>query len=175
MKTVTVKPQTDIERLNDRYRSAMMSFYMRRSVSRSDAEDMTQEVFVRLIASYSGEVENVDAYIFQIAANILRDRARKVKVRNSDMARQNLEDMDRVDLFDPSRILLGRESLRAVSKHLDDLPEKTRDIFILYRIEGLQQSDIASGYHISERAVRKHIAKAMEHIMRELSNEGQGG
>jgi RNA polymerase sigma-70 factor (ECF subfamily) len=150
----------------------MMSFFVRRSVSHSDAEDMTQEVFVRLISSYSHEVENVDAYIFQIAANILRDRGRKDMVRNAEVARRNPDDMASVDVFDPSRILLGRESLRAVSRCLDDLPEKTRDIFILYRVDGLQQADIASGYNISERAVRKHIAKAFEHVMRNLSDEG---
>ncbi|ESQ79227.1 hypothetical protein AEYBE204_09465 [Asticcacaulis sp. YBE204] len=150
----------------------MMSFFMRRSVTHSDAEDLTQEVFVRLISSYSGEVENVDAYIFQIAANILRDRGRKEMVRNSEMARQNLESMASIDVFDPSRILLGRESLRAVSRYLDDLPEKTRDIFILFRVEGLHQEEIASGHNISERAVRKHIAKAFEHVMRKLNEEG---
>jgi len=150
-----------------------MSFFMRRSVIHSDAEDMTQEVFVRLISSHSDDVQNMDAYIFQIAANILRDRGRKEMVRSSSLARQMLQDIVTVDLFDPSRILLGRESLQQVVQYMSDLPERTRHIFILYRVEGMAQKDIAQGFGISLRAVQKHIARAIEHILLKAGDEGE--
>ncbi|MFT4090085.1 MAG: sigma-70 family RNA polymerase sigma factor [Asticcacaulis sp.] len=162
----------DIEGLNRRYRAPLMSFYRRRSVSHSDAEDMTQEVFMRLIASSSSEVENVEAYIFQIAGNILKDRGRRAMVRNSEIARRTLDEVMVVDVFDPSRILLGRESLQRVARYLSDLPERTRHIFVLYRIEGMPQRDIAEGFGISLRAVQKHIANAIEHIVQKASEEG---
>ena len=168
---VFAKTQPDLERLNRRYRSALVSFFMRRSASHSDAEDMTQEVFVRMMSSTAANVENIDAYIFQIAANLLRDRGRKEKVRSSEVVRNTLDDALRIDMFDPSRILLARESLQKASRSLRELPERTRHIFILYRIEGLQQREIAHAYGISLRAVQKHIAKAIDHMLLNMNEE----
>ena len=65
------------QELDARFRAPLMAYFMRRTGSRSEAEDLTQETFVRLIASSSFEfADEANAYVFRVAINLLRDRAR---------------------------------------------------------------------------------------------------
>ena len=153
-----------MEHLNRRYRPALMSFFLRRIRDHAEAEDLTQEVFVRVSAS-GGADDNPDGYIFQAAANLLRDRGRRAKVRN---AYRNAVEADalRFEQITPARVLDAKESLENVVKALRDLPERTRAIFILYRLENMKQRDIGEMFSISASAVEKHVVKAMAAISR---------
>jgi RNA polymerase sigma-70 factor (ECF subfamily) len=165
----TVRPaiEPDLNGLNRRYRPALMAFFMRRAASHSDAEDMTQELFAKLAGPQAGAMDNADAYIFQMAANLLRDRGRREKVRASYRASVDAGSAD-LEPLDPARVLLGRESLGEVSDALRELPERTRAIFLLFRLEGMKQSELATLYGISISAVQKHIFKAMTHLTRRM-------
>lgn len=144
-----------------------MAFFMRRTASHSDAEDMTQDLFAKLATAQTGAMDNADAYIFQMAANLLRDRGRRERVRANYRASINSDSAD-LEPLDPARVLLGRESLGEVSDTLRQLPERTRAIFLLFRLEGMKQSELAALYGISVSAVQKHIFKAMTHLTRRL-------
>lgn len=159
--------EPDLIGLNRRYRPALMAFFMRRAASHSDAEDMTQELFAKLAVAETGAMDNADAYIFQMAANLLRDRGRREKVRANYRASIHAGSVD-LEPLDPARVLLGRESLGEVSDALRELPERTRAIFLLFRLEGMKQSELAALYGVSVSAVQKHIFKAMTHLTRRV-------
>jgi RNA polymerase sigma-70 factor (ECF subfamily) len=159
--------EPDLNGLNRRYRPALMAFFMRRAASHSDAEDMTQELFAKLAAPQAGAMDNADAYIFQMAANLLRDRGRREKVRANYRASVDAGSVD-LEPLDPARVLLARESLGEVSDALRELPERTRAIFLLFRLEGMKQSELATLYGISISAVQKHIFKAMTHLTKRV-------
>lgn len=147
-----------------------MSFFLRRLRNHSEAEDLTQEVFVRLAASGSDKnFSNLDGYVFQTAANLLRDRIRREKVRNE--YRQGLDEADSFpnEPLDPDRIYAGRESLNQAVMALRELNERTRAIFILFRLENMKQRDIANMFGISVSAVEKHVARAIAHLACRLS------
>lgn len=158
------KSEQDLGSLDRRYRPALMAFFMRRAASHSDAEDMTQELFAKLALS-EGErtMDNADAYIFQMAANLLRDRARRERVRSSYSAAVRAEPLD-LEPLDPARVLMGRERLGEVSDALRELPERTRAIFLLFRLEGMKQAELAELYGMTTSGVQKHILKAMGHL-----------
>jgi RNA polymerase sigma factor (sigma-70 family) len=161
------------ERLNRRYRPVLMAFFMRRSTSHADAEDMTQDLFIKLAQAGLNGVENPDAYIFQMASNLLKDRSRRDKTRGAIYANYNtLEDLER-ETLDPSRFLLSREQLNETIGYLAELPERTRILFILFRIEGISQNELAATYGISTRAVQKHVSKALSYIADRLKREGK--
>lgn len=159
--------EPDLIGLNRRYRPALMAFFMRRAASHSDAEDMTQELFAKLAVAETGAMDNADAYIFQMAANLLRDRGRREKVRANYRASIHAGSVD-LEPLDPARVLLGRESLGEVSDALRELPERTRAIFLLFRLEGMKQSELAALYGVSVSAVQKHIFKAMTHLTKRV-------
>jgi RNA polymerase sigma factor (sigma-70 family) len=156
--------------LSATYRRPLMAFFCRRQVSSSDAEDMIQEVFLRLIAARADEPERPDAYIFQIASNLLKDRYRRAYRFN--LAAPALEaHMISSDELTPLRIHEARESLTRITLHLADLPDVTRNLFILFRIEGISQAELADTYGMSVRSVQKHILKAMQFLLMRVENE----
>ena len=157
----------DDTQLNRRWRPALMAFFLRRIHNRAEAEDLTQEVFARMLRSDETGVQ-ADAYIFEIAANLLTDRARKAKVR--EKYRESVgRDPDRdVDWLDPFHVAVGRERMATFAAALDQLPERTRTIFILYRIENLSQEAIGATYGISASAVKQQVAKAMAFLAKRM-------
>ena len=137
-----------------------MAFFLRRLRDHSEAEDLTQEVLVRLLTTPAVQ-ERPDSYVFQMAQNLLVDRARAEAVR----ARHRLTvtgDIERdLDTRDPHSIADGREQLAVVIAALHALPERTRMMFVLYRFEKVPQDAIGAAYGISASAVKQQIAKAM--------------
>ncbi len=156
--------------IDSRFRRPLMRFFLRRVGDRSEAEDLTQQTFVRLLGGVDrSDVEHAAAFVFHIAANLLRDRRRALVRRHSDRTvsldgeaapflRTPAEDCS------PERVLLGREALRDVLRSLDELGERTRDIFVLFRLENMRQQEIAALYGVSRSTVEKHVMKATLHL-----------
>jgi RNA polymerase sigma factor (sigma-70 family) len=167
-------------RLAERFQRPLMSFFLRRLHDREEAEDLTQEVFLRIVGRDEGvPVENPEIYIFRIAANLLRDRARKALTHHQaehaslDAPEARFADGGRlasglVDDCGPERVLLSQESLAAAIRTLDELNPRTRDIYMLFRIEKMKQREIAALYGLTVSAVAKHIARAAVHLSRRL-------
>ncbi|MBS0420050.1 MAG: RNA polymerase sigma factor [Proteobacteria bacterium] len=157
--------QSDPLQFSRRWRPALMSFFLRRVRHHQEAEDLTQEVFARLICRESAQAPLGDAYIFQIAANLLRDGARRWKVREEyRLMSSGLEDST-PDSLDPARIVTGRAALSSIVAALETLPERTRTIFVLYRLEGVSMDVIANSFGISKSAVKKHVMRAMASLI----------
>jgi RNA polymerase sigma-70 factor (ECF subfamily) len=162
--SASLRPAEWLTDLDRQYRSSLLAFFRRRSTNPAEAEDMVQEVFARLYATPGIERQTASAYIFRAAANLLHDRARREGVRAA--YRRDLEADDTlVESRDPERVLAGQQMLAKIRGALDGLPERTRVIFVLYRIEGMSRKDIAVSFGLSVSAVEKHIAKAMRTLV----------
>jgi RNA polymerase sigma factor (sigma-70 family) len=157
--------------IDARYRRPLISFFLRRVRDSAEAEDLTQQAFLRLMnAVQRGEVENVESFLFTIAGNLVRDHYRRSVRRSADstlsvdaelidtLAQEMVEDRS------PERVLIGKQTIADVLQALDELGERTRDIFILFRLENMKQRDIAALYGISQSTVEKHVARAVLHL-----------
>jgi len=158
------------EALNQRFRAPLLAYFFKRVHDRAEAEDLTQEAFVRLaLHPDQNNGETIHAYVFTIAANLLRDRARVRQSRHA-AGHQALNDIhvnsapSLVEERTPERVLLAREALRDVVAALGELSERTRDIFMLSRLERVPQREIAALHGITVSAVEKHIIKALAHL-----------
>jgi RNA polymerase sigma-70 factor (ECF subfamily) len=156
-----------------------MSYFLRRVNNRAEAEDLTQEVFVRLLGSHSlTEIDRAEAFVFRIASNLLRDRSRGAR-RWRWRTRLFIDD-ETVDIFvkelvedrGPERVLMGKETLTEVMSALDELGERTRDIFLLFRLEAMKQHEIAALHGISPSTVEKHVMRAVQHLARRFRPKG---
>ena len=153
-----------VEGLSRVYRPALVAYFRRRAYDRSDAEDMAHEVFVRMLARGGMDgVDNPQAFLFQTAANLVRDQGRRRAVREAHLREAQATEPRAEDIC-PERVLQDRDNLNALMGALDELTEKTRDIFLLRRLERLKVQEIADLYGISVSAVEKHVAKALAHI-----------
>ena len=145
---------------------ARLTGYFRRRVrQQDDVVDLVQEVFLRI--STRGAVDDIDnlkGYVFQVAASVLTDRQRRRTVRHEDShVELDPERMGETEIG-PDRILAGREALTAAVAALDSMPERTRTIFVLRRLEGMRYLEIAGRLGLSVSAVEKHMVRAVEHL-----------
>src|SRR5690554_414784 len=108
-----------------RFARPLRSFFRKRVHDVLEAEDLVQEVFCRLAArDRSAPIEQPEAYIFQMAANLLRDRGRRAATRAA-MGRELAADSVSFEEISPERVLQGRQQVRALQAALAELPEKT--------------------------------------------------
>jgi RNA polymerase sigma factor (sigma-70 family) len=167
-------------RLNEvvrRYYAPLVSFFRRRTRASHDVEDLVQQVFLRLSQHpHIGAIENPDAYIFQTAANTLKDHARRDGVRRRyvvEAAHGAEKSIDWHSDISPERVLQGEQSIAQLASALRALPERTRDVFVLRCFEGLKHAEIARLLGISVRATEKHFAKALAHVSLSIESEGR--
>lgn len=151
-----------LDALARQYRGALLRFFSKRLGNPADAEDLTQEVFIRIACAHSTtDIQNMEAYLFQMASNLLRDRARRDAVRHVH---------DHVSLEDagyegesPSeeRIYEGKEAIESFLCTLSTMPPRRRMCFLLHRFMGLSYGAIALRLGISVSVVEKHMTKAL--------------
>src|SRR5690349_18223241 len=132
---------------------------IRRAVGKPDtAEDLLHSAFVRL-SEYRQQhtVDNPAAFLVRTAANLAVDEQRHVQVRRESP----IDIGDMLDLADGqplhTEVLAAQERLNSVLAGLDALGPRTREIFLLHRIDGLKYREIAAQFHITVSAVEKHI------------------
>jgi RNA polymerase sigma factor (sigma-70 family) len=165
---VTERAPAELERVSRQYRPALLAYFRRRVSSHAEAEDMTQEVFIRLARKGEDNLEVSEPFIFRIAANILRDHARRQRVRHAYRSRVLQDTSLGIDPLDPHRSLVARETLGALWSGIQALPEPTRQIFVLYRVEGIDKQTIADSFALHVRTVEKHITRAMVALARRI-------
>lgn len=148
--------------LFERHSPALLRFADRLLSDRTAAEEVTQEVFVKVITrahQYDGRAE-VASWLFAIAANACRDRRRRER-RASVVPLEAVAEPAQKGEGIESR-LLSRERRAAVRQALNDLSEEQREALVLARYHGLPYSEIASVLGISVGAVKTRIFRAVE-------------
>ena len=146
------------------YRPALTR-YFRRKVRPEDVEDLVHEVFLNLQARRAGDrIENVEAYLFTIARNVLTQHARSARARNAISESFDREDRDEGALS-PERTTLDRQLLQLALDAIERLPPRTRDIFVMHRFSEKNYAQIARDFGISTSAVEKHIMAALKTLV----------
>jgi len=167
--------ETNKGELDARFRSPLLAYFHRRTGNLQEAEDLTQETFARLIGSDTFEnVEEAHAFVFRVASNLLRDRARTAMRRFQslplDMVPESVTEPRLVEEIDPERVFIAKENLALTLAHLAELGERVKNVFILFRLEGRKQKDIATLYGISVSTVEKHIMAATLHLAKRFGS-----
>jgi RNA polymerase sigma-70 factor (ECF subfamily) len=149
-------------------RAALRRYLMLRGASADEAEDILQEVHLKLWAEKIGPVDQPRAYLYKMATNyfLLHRRAADRRVRREEAwvdvhGGENREIDERPS--DEAQ-LIAREQLAILQRVLDRLPERTRVILRRFRLDGEPQRQIAADFGISVSAVEKHLARAYEAI-----------
>ena len=128
------------------------------------AQDVLQELWLKLEAVASGPVADPAAYLYRMANNLAFDR-RRSELRRAAREGAWLELRgDGSDEPDAERLLIDRERLRQIEAAIAALPERTAMIFRRYRFDGVPRREIAFEYGISVSAVEKHLQRAYRTI-----------
>lgn len=145
-----------------RLRPSLVRFFARRVGSAAVAEELVQELFLRLLRRADlFELQNLDGYVFEAAANLARDRARR------EAARRSGQHVDVADLQlaseepSPEQVVDDRRRLERLMAAMRRLPRRTRTVLVLSRFEGLTHAQIAARLGVTVSAVEKQVAKAL--------------
>ncbi len=159
------------EELSRRMGPPLHAYFRKRTANAHEAEDLMQEVFCRL-SSRADEIElrNPEGYVFQIAANLLRDRARRHGIEAAGRRELAASSDGKFEDISPERVLLGKARLRQVQDALAELPERTRAVFVLQRFEEFTYKDIANRLGISTSLVEKLMMDAIKHLASRLGD-----
>jgi RNA polymerase sigma factor (sigma-70 family) len=139
--------------------SRVRSALMRRGRTTHDADDLVQEAWVRL-ACYERRqtVLEPEAFLMRAAINLSIDAHRARLTRGEEVL---LEHVVLVDTAPGAEaVVLARERMARLNLCVGRLGDKTREIFLAHRVDGLTYREIAQQHRLSISTVEKHIAKA---------------
>lgn len=141
-------------------RPQMEALVNRRVGCRATAADLVQDLFVRFWRRPLLQVEELSTYLLRCAGNIAIDhlRTESTRTRMTDgLQSATLEGGG----DEPHAALQARHDLRQIELALRELPDRTRQIFLLNRIHGRTYADIAKAVGLSQSAVEKHMMRAL--------------
>lgn len=138
--------------------------------SRSDAEDLTQEVFLRVFRRVGTlrDPTSLRSFVYSIAIRALKSelRFRRLKSWLSFQSPETLVDL-RAASPDPD----ARELLRNLYLLLDRLSSRERLVFLLRRAESMTVEEIACALEISPSTVKRSLARASERLGRWIDRD----
>ena len=166
--------------LLNRHRPELYRFLVVRCGNPSDADDVMQDLWLKLANLRPGPIANGRAYLFRMANNLALDRSRTAMREAARQARwlENeqgaVEVEERIDPALPADAAIAAAQDRAILlRAVEALPQRARHALTLYRFEGLNQSDVAATMGISRSAVEKHLVVAMKHLRRAFAGWGE--
>jgi RNA polymerase sigma-70 factor (ECF subfamily) len=158
--------------LEELYRahSGQLRGFARRRVGAHEAEDLVQDVYLRLLQKDSiAGLERPREYLFRVASNLAIDSARKMRTRS----RVSDEDLGLVispeRMTSPEEIVESRKALQRLQTSLDELPPMSRKVLLLNRLGDVTHEELADRMGVSVRTVERRMAKALKQLRRRLA------
>jgi RNA polymerase sigma factor (sigma-70 family) len=165
-----------LEALYGLHRADLLRFLIARTGDRAEAEDVLQELWIRVQGQATRPVANGRAYLYRMAQNLVLDRVRS-KARRMKRDRQWLEEA--ADITPTGVVTAGggssadevieqREEAALLASAIASLPQGARRALELHKIEGLSHAEVAERMGVSRSGVEKHMAVAMKYLRRAL-------
>lgn len=160
--------------LEDFYRdhlNGLVKYLRTKLASQAEVEEIAQEAYLRLCnADAADGVRNMHGFLYRTAMNLVVDRYRERRVQGGSFDDEACALRDEIESFEArpdDQAATGQEvaALRAV---IVKLPARCRQVFVLHRLKGMTQSEVAHHLGISRQMVEKHLAKALARCREEL-------
>ena len=162
----TVKPDSphDLLRLFTEQRTPLNRYFLRRTAHTWDAQDLVQEVYLRLLTADRQSEEailNPEAYLYTIAANLAQEHS--VRRQRTSTAGDELENMlERLAIPCEAAAGIDRDAMRQkLAEIIRRLSPKCRVAMILRYRDELGYRDIAERLKVSPNMVKKYIVKGL--------------
>ena len=164
--------------LVEKYRRPMISFMYRMTHNQAVAEELAQEVFLRVYRSRQGYAASAKftTWLYRIATNLAVNHARDTKYeRPENMV--NIDEPDTetgmtVDVADSGlnaeQVILRRERLAAIRSQVEALPERQRVAVLMHKYQGMDYREIGDVLKLSESATKSLLFRAYQTLREKL-------
>jgi RNA polymerase sigma-70 factor, ECF subfamily len=167
-----------------KHKKALYNFVLRMVRSPSAAEDLVQDVFVKVVQS-AGDFKHesrFSTWAYTIARNISIDHLRKMSLRRHPSLDQSSTRGDAADgptLLDRTadahhsasaeRTAIGSQIGQRITRCVEELPQEQREVFLLREVGNLPFKDIAGITGVPENTVKSRMRYALERLQESLS------
>jgi RNA polymerase sigma-70 factor, ECF subfamily len=165
-----------------RHKTAVYNFVLRQVRDRGVAEDLTQDVFVRVVQSAADfrHSARFSTWVYTIARNLCIDQLRKAQLRRHPSLDQpgagSAEDGPTLGerTADPhpdravDRAVIGGELGRRIQIAVEELPDDQREVFLLREVGNVPFKDISTMIGIPENTVKSRMRYALERLQKAL-------
>ncbi|MCY4656719.1 MAG: RNA polymerase sigma factor [Gammaproteobacteria bacterium] len=166
MKQVIDRDEIAFTELVDRYLNPLFSFVHRLCGNPQDAEDITQDTFVRVWERAktwrAGQVQ-FKTWLYQIARNLCIDRFRKTGKYIEESLESNFVAAPERSSFE------DEQKMQHLYKSIEELPERQRTAIVLCNLQGWSQSDVAQILGCSVNAVDALVGRGRQSLRIKLS------
>lgn len=157
------------ERLFDMFQKDVFRMVYYRTRSQQDAEDLTQEIFIRAYKKISElkEAGRFRTWLFSIAVNRVRDFYRKQGIENLFSLSTSQDDTlagpstQKFDSPAPLENLMRQDFWKQVEKFLGHLSKMEKEVFLLRFLDQLTLTEISQVLTKSESTVKTHLYRAL--------------
>jgi RNA polymerase sigma-70 factor (ECF subfamily) len=166
--------------LVDRHEKRLWNFLRRFVRDEATAEDLLQEVFLRVVKSVVQwqPSAKVSTWLFTIARNLCTDQARRAEFRRAESLDQvktgdgdsGLRRIDRVAATsgDAETEVMGREIASLVDRAVGELPVEQREVFLMREVMDMSFAEIAAQVGASEPTVKSRMRYALQRLRSKL-------
>jgi len=172
--------ESAFEYLVQKYRRAMVSFMYRMAHSSTVAEELAQEVFLRIYRSRSGyeATAKFTTWMYRIATNLAVNHARDTRhERPENMVSLDVPDTETGQTLDiagnrptAEEDIIRQERLAAIRKHVEALPERQRLAVIMHKFQQMDYKQIADVLKLSESATKSLLFRAYQTLRVQLKD-----
>lgn len=158
----------------EKYKREIEKFLTRRLSCPDAAADITQDVFLRLLrspANVKEEIGNVRAYLYKIASNAAINHNLSEKRRRELFESTSADTEKQIDDRTPERITSNKQQLEKMADALKELSPLAQQVFVLARIKGMKQTEVAAKLNIHITTVEKNLSKAVKHCYSRILEE----
>jgi RNA polymerase sigma factor (sigma-70 family) len=181
-------PETLKERhsaLDDRGQNLLLSCFLERRADlvryfrarlRSDeaAEDLVQDIYLKISASLASEIGNPAAYLYRLGTNLMLDRLKAQRragrrdgewreIHSSSMGGEGVAETSSAD-----DVADARQQLRRIIEAVNELPPPVREAFRLHKLEGLSHAETARAMGVSRSSVEKYMMTCLKRILEKV-------
>lgn len=152
---------------------ALRAWLARKNVPGLEVDDIIQETYARLSVLESvSQIRNVRTYTFQAAHSVILAHVRRAKIVSlSSLAHLEADFAD--DSPDPETIVADRAELSRLGSAIAALSPRVREVFLLRRVEGLSQREVAKRLGIAESTVEKQMSHGFRQLARIFGRSGK--
>lgn len=152
-----------VEKLFAEHGRALQAYFYRRIRTRSDAPDLAQEVYVRMLRVSSTEaIRNPQVYLYTVASNLVKEHA-LLERRRADQRELDEREVQGAlgELPSLESQIEGSQMVAHLGEALDQLPARWRTALILQHRYGLTYQEIADRLGVSSNMVKKYLAQGL--------------
>lgn len=154
---------------------ALRSWLRGHAPASMEVDDIVQEAYAVLAGLEDvAHILQPRAYLFTVARSVMLQQMRRARI----VPIVAVAEIERLSILTddvtPERKAVAGQELHRMKVFIASLPRKCREAFVLRRVEGLPQREIARRMGISENTVEKHIGKALKLLMEAMGRDEVG-